>query len=330
MVVAVFGGIVWLFAGLTGLVDRINTLPRFTIPGRQTLHLSPGTYHLYVEYPSASFDPDPARAVGTIEVSDPAHQAVTVSPSLSVTYSFGDHEGRSVAQFTADQRGDYTISAEQPDRTLPSGIVMATAKGGIIDPSSVASTLVLPFVLGGVALLIGLVLLIATIVRRSRWRRAQHPWGPGGPQGPYGGFGYAPSGYPVTNGPTYGSTAGPGGQGVPGYGPPAGPGGQGVPGYGPPAGPGVRARRATARPRVLGVRARRATARRRRRSGPSQVHLSAPDTAARPIPATGPRRPRGRPPAPPRPTPPLPATAPRPRPVVRRRPRPRGPHRPAP
>jgi hypothetical protein len=222
LAVGVIAAAIWFFTTIARLTSRIDDLPRVTVPGQMTVPLTPGTYHLYVEYPDASIDPGPAGAMSPIAVTDARGEPLVVSASTDFSYNFGSHAGRSAGQFVVTDAGVYTISAQLDGTTPFETIDVALAKNGIIDPTQVVGGVLGSIALGAVSALVGLILIIVTLVRRSRWRR-QHA-------GPRWGGGYMPPGY-VPPGYT------PGAYPPVGYGPPGSSGpGYGAPGYGPPAG----------------------------------------------------------------------------------------------
>lgn len=231
--------VVWFIAGISDLFGAVDDYPRFRVPGSISAPLDAGDYKVFAEYPGASNGIDGVFRVGDVTVVDENGSQIRVSSSITEqTYSWNGHEGRSIAEFTAPRTGDYTISAAEPaSRSGLSNVTVAVGKG--IEASSVLS-LIAAAGLGGLSLLIGIVLIVVTAVRRGRARRRDHPAPqfavgyPGAYPGAY------PGGYPPGS-PPYGTWAPPTGPGPGGWGAPVppGPGQWGQPGqpgsYGQPA-----------------------------------------------------------------------------------------------
>lgn len=200
------GGIaamIWMTTTIFGVFGAVENYPRVPVPGEATISLDPGTYKVFAEYPGATTDFGIPLGVGAVDVTGPRGEVVAVeSPQMHETYSWNGREGRAVAEFTAATGGDYDVKVSTSS-TGTSRFTQATVGKGI--DASVAGKIVGAIAAGAVAALIGVVLIVVTVVRRSRWKRA-----------------YAsPPGYPSSY-----STPGPGG--------PYGAGGYGQPGFGPP------------------------------------------------------------------------------------------------
>ncbi len=143
------------------------------------------------------------------------------------------YPGYDVISIARLEPGEYELSCESAtEPSASSGLSFTVGRViGVEDVTSMLGPLAWMLVVwsvAGLAFLVGLVLLIVGLVRRSRANRPL-PQGPYGP-GPFNHTPYGPGGY------------GPGGYGSGGYGqPPYGPGGYGPGGYGqnpvPPAGP---------------------------------------------------------------------------------------------
>ena len=171
--------------------------------------LTAGNYYVYAEYPGANLDPGPAADVGTIEVTDADHQILPVSGSdITETYSFGSHEGRLIGRFTAAQDGSYTLTTPDADPSPTQTIDLAVSKGSAVLSSRVLAAVFGALGLGALSAPVGVILVVVTLVRRSRWRHAHLP-----PPGPTG---IPPGQAPYGQAP-YGQ--GPYGQAPPGQGP---------------------------------------------------------------------------------------------------------------
>ncbi len=213
------GGMVWMVIAILGVFGAVENYPRVPVPGESTMSLKAGTYKVFVEYPGAGIDFGIPVGVGAVDVTGPQNQNVPVtSPNFRETYSWNGREGRSIGEFVAATSGSYHVSVAQ-SATGSSRFVQVTVGKGI--DLSIAGQILGAVGVGAVGVLIGLILIIVTAVRRSRWKKQSGP-------PPFAGYGSAP-GYPST---PYG---GQGGYGPPGYGPPGyGPPGYGAPGYGAP------------------------------------------------------------------------------------------------
>ena len=305
MVVAVFGAGIWFFTGIDGPRPTGST----TCPGSPsrspTVQPQPGDLSPLRRVPERQLRSRPGP--GGRDVIDRRHRrrrpadarlAVAVS-HLHVRRPRGPF-GRPVHACPAGLLHD---QCQQLDRTSLETIDIATAKGGIIDPSSMLDARCCGSCSGRWPRW------SVSSCSSSRWcggtggdARSSPPgsrWTGGGRYVPPR---LRPAGLRATNGPTSARPQVPGG-GLPRSPATARPsGGQGAAGYG----PGrlrLGARRAAP---PGGGRPRRAMGRRRRRSGPSQCTFGTGYAAARPSPApTGPaapwerrRRPLGRPGAP--------------------------------
>ena len=223
-IVGVVASVIWFGASIGSYIGGVDSYPRVSVPGRETVHLAAGNFKIFVEYPGANLDSSGVNDVGSVAITDDAEHRVPVSNAvIQETYSWNGHEGRAIGSFTAPHAGSYTVSTTSASGTT--SIVDGIAIGKGIGTSMVGSLLG-SMALGAVAVLVSLAFIITTAVRRGRWRRGQQ-----GP--PHGGY----AGYPMAYG------APPGSYGPPGYGPPAGgygspPGGYGAPqpGYAAPPG----------------------------------------------------------------------------------------------
>ena len=170
----VIGAVAWFVVGIVGIASQVSSFERVDDPGGGTVTLDAGDYVVYVE-------PDDDRAVfsNQVEILDPDGQPVPTSAyGGSLTYDF-DESGSAVATFTAPSDGDYTVLPRSSDRPSPGTIAIGPSIGGRLVTSILG-----PFVLGGLAILIGLIVIVVTIVRRSRAGQRRRAAGPSGPPGP--------------------------------------------------------------------------------------------------------------------------------------------------
>ena len=133
------------------------------------------------------------------------------------TYDFGNHTGRAQLTFTIDDAGDYRVRVEDGP-----GTTATTAAFGPSVASDLVSAIVGGFVIAGIGIVAGIVLLIVTGVRRRRFR--QRGWlnawnGPGGGAPPPGTWNppapAGPGGWPGNPPPPAGYPPPPTGDGFP-------------------------------------------------------------------------------------------------------------------
>ncbi len=226
LVLGITGAGVWLVTGVLGVVDRVNQMPRYDVPVHTTVALTSGSYYVYAEYTDADFDPSPAQGVGSPTLTDGNGQSVPFQlpdEGTSQTYQFGDHTGRLVGRFQVDHDGSYVLATPdagsgQSGTASGEPVVLAMSKGQAVLSSSVVASVFGSLGLGALSVLVGITLLVVTLVRRNRWRRAAEgpggpPWGSPGPGGPYGTGPYAPPPYGVPGPGSYGGAPGPGSYG---------------------------------------------------------------------------------------------------------------------
>lgn len=223
-------GIVLVVAGARSLFDGFDELQRIPINAGGTVTIEEaGEQSVYAERAEGrggvSFNSSTSslfRPDIDILVTGPDGQDVTFRyAGGSETYTYDGREGVLIGAFDADQPGDYRIRTILPDGVVPY-TDLAVGEGMVLD--GVLGILGGVFG-GGIVVVIGLVILIISLVRRSgaKRRRTQAigPYGPGGPYGggPAGGWaappGYAPQPGAYPPAPGYGP-----GSGAPGWAPP--------------------------------------------------------------------------------------------------------------
>lgn len=234
-------GIVLVVSGALSLVSGFDDLQRVDVGGRGTVQIEEtGTQAVYAERPTTSgggsfssggfgvFVPDIQ-----VSVQGPDGSPVVVSPSNGdETYEWDGREGVKIAQFRAEQPGEYVITAIPGDGM---GQFDTVAVGQAVDIGGLLPILG-GFFGGGLLALVGLIVLIVGLVRRSKAKKARNqpanPWGGGWGAPPVAGAGaggYAAPGYGA---PGYGAPPATQGYGTPGYGAPAD-----APGWVPPPSP---------------------------------------------------------------------------------------------
>jgi hypothetical protein len=169
---------------ISGLVDRVDDFQRMSLPASGSFTIEDtGGYTVYHEFPGAS-----GSSFGSglfVEITGPDGSEVeTETYDADVSYSWGDHEGIASYSFTADQPGEYTISAEGGTgevaigRGIGSGLV-----GGLVGS----------FAVGIVGCLVAGILAIVVAIKRGKNRRGRMTYGPQYGPGPIGGPGNQPS-----------------------------------------------------------------------------------------------------------------------------------------
>lgn len=233
--IGVVGGIALIALGAKSLSDTVNGYERVDArQGGVVTFPKAGRYSAYYEEDGVRRRSDIPQI--EIVLSGPGgRQTLTAQADGSTTtehYSFGDHEGVRVTRFTIATPGRYQVSvlgAGEPSTGRP--VDIAFGRGSITKGILSVAGGILG---GGLVVFVGLILLVATAVRRGRYRKrmAQGGYGggyPGGPGGwPPAGPG-APPGWPAPAGAPSTPPGWPAPAGAPG-GPPEAP-----PGWAPPA-----------------------------------------------------------------------------------------------
>jgi hypothetical protein len=223
ILIGVVGGIALIALGAKSLSDTVNGYQRVDARrGGVVTFDKAGRYSAYYEENGIRRRSDIPQI--QIVLSGPGgRQTLTAQADGSTStehYSFGDHEGVRVTRFTISTPGRYQVNvvgAGEPSAGQP--VEIAFGRGSITKGILSVAGGILG---GGLIVFIGLILLIATAVRRGRYRKRMA-------QGGYGGYG---GGYP--GGPGGWPPAGPGAP--PAWPAPAGAQG-GPPGWAPPTSP---------------------------------------------------------------------------------------------
>jgi hypothetical protein len=201
--VAVIVGIVGFAIGGLRLVEASNEFDDLR-PGHNTVTLSSGTYAVWERVGAFT-------SLSQVSITSPSGTEVAVRPggSIGSTYPYGDDEYREIGTFRAPEPGGYDVEVRS------SGVARVGGSELAIGPTydQIFSD-ALPWLLGAIGIaavlsIAGVIVLIITGVRRSRWTRQQRPAYAVGPPGP--GFG--------STGPGFGPT-GPGFVPPPGVAPP--------------------------------------------------------------------------------------------------------------
>lgn len=158
------GGAVWYAVGT--VIGSVDDLERFVIPGTHEIELAAGDHTLYYEHRStvdgvAYHTEQPASFTCSVHL---GQEVVPLrSPSMDETYSYGSRAGASVAAFTADQQGTYTLECERE------GGPVVVAVGDAFSFKVILIAIVLAFL----ALIAGAATIAVTYYRRSKVLRGR-------------------------------------------------------------------------------------------------------------------------------------------------------------
>lgn len=224
-VVAGIGGIVGIAATGVNSVSNLLDSPRMSVPGTSSLTLETGTWIIYEATGTSRGSGPIVGGVTTIRPSDvtvtgPDGATVpTGIPGGTQTVTVNSTVYTGAVSFPVNTTGTYRITIDDVD----SGTVLVGRS--VFDEFKSIGIWIVVFLSSGLLFLIGLIVLIVGIVRRSKANRTNRMSGPPPmPGGGYGAPGYGTPGYQV---PGYQTP----GYGAPGYGAPP------QPGWGPPTGP---------------------------------------------------------------------------------------------
>ncbi len=187
ILVGIAGAVVWLVVGLMGISNAVDDFERVPADGGGTIVLDADRpYVIYVEDGSTSRFATDVR----LAVIDPSGGEVDLRRYGSdFNYDFGGRSGAAFFTFRSDEAGDYTVVSE-------SSSSRATVAVGRSLAASLVWTIVTPFVIGGVGLLLGIILVVVTLARRSADKRRRDAPGTPTPQVPPQEFPSAPPGFP--------------------------------------------------------------------------------------------------------------------------------------
>jgi hypothetical protein len=178
----IIGGIVWSWMSFSSFLDAIDDFERVPVGEINTIQLDEGDYVVYAERGGGEavslflneVRMRPAGQEGADEIEFDAYVS-------EFTYDFGNHTGRAQLTFAVDEAGDYDVRVGDGP-----GTTATTAAFGPSVANDLVSAIVGGFVIAGIGIVLGIILLIVTGVRRRRHR--QRGWldawnGPGGGPG---------------------------------------------------------------------------------------------------------------------------------------------------
>lgn len=169
-----------------GVVQCANTfmdynewLTYVTVPGSGTITLSePGKYTLYHEHvtvldgrPYTPTGGQPSELDFTLTNKSTGKQIPLTSPGSNETYTLGERQGVAFMVFTVDTPGEYELTGTYRDGRSEPKLVMAVGKDVV---KRILKGIVMPMVLIGAGIVIGIVLIIITAVGRGRAKRAAY------------------------------------------------------------------------------------------------------------------------------------------------------------
>ncbi|MET0666225.1 MAG: hypothetical protein ABW008_11735 [Acidimicrobiales bacterium] len=175
----IIGGIVWGWMSFSSFLDAIDDFERVPVGEISTIQLDDGDYVVYAERGGGEavslFVDDvrmrPAGQEGADEIE--------FEPYVSeLTYDFGNHTGRAQMTFAIDETGEYDVRVGGGP-----GTTATTAAFGPSIARDLVAAIVGGFVIAGIGIVLGIILLVVTGVRRRKFR--QRAWlgawnGPGG------------------------------------------------------------------------------------------------------------------------------------------------------
>lgn len=166
MIVALVTGTVWGVSSVMGQIRAERDYQRVDLPGTGTVELQAGSYVVYVEGPGANVNPPRVNVV----ITDTAEQAPLALRSYPGSYSYsGTTTGSALALLTAPRAGRYDVRTSSDEAIAGSMVAFGRGEGPRLGRIFlVIAVLLLTF-------LIGLVLTLATLIRRVRMRPPQPP-----------------------------------------------------------------------------------------------------------------------------------------------------------
>jgi hypothetical protein len=182
IVLGVAGAILWGVLSFAGMGDEVEDFVRAPAPGAARVELEERKYIVYVEGPGVGEDYSPPV---DIVISDPAGDAALALAdySGSLSYSMNGHSGSAVATVTPPRAGVYSLRAAT---TAGPAAGLQVALGDSI-AGRIVRTILGAFAIGGLGLVAGIGLIVATAVRRKRRRGADLPPPPPPPSSEHSG-----------------------------------------------------------------------------------------------------------------------------------------------
>ena len=153
---------------ITRLAAMQDGLTRFLVPGEQVLALEPGAYTIFHETHAVldgKLYASPGIAGLAVTVAGPDGAPVPITPASSGRYSFGEHTGYSIFDFTAPSAGSYTVAGRYDDGAPTPEVVLAVGAGFL---SGLLGTIFGALGIAFAGSIIAAGLAVLTLVRRRR------------------------------------------------------------------------------------------------------------------------------------------------------------------
>lgn len=193
MTAGIIAGIAIVVVSLMRVSDRVDEFPRVSVGSSYEMSFSEsGDYVVYLEYSGDNEPPVPqglyvcvVKPGSDVACKDNPDKLPVRSYTNDLSFSFNGTQGKAVFKFKIPDAGKYVFESEASEDS-PRLMVGPSVLNALVGP------MLLAFAIGGVLFLIGLVLLIVTLVRRKRARRAfgsmppSSTWSPGAPPMPMG------------------------------------------------------------------------------------------------------------------------------------------------
>lgn len=154
VLVGIVGALVWFVLGLVGISNTVDDFERVPADGGGMVTLADDTgYVIYLE--------DRSGAAVRVALTDPSGDEIDIRTYVSdLDYDFGGRAGTALFTFRSNEAGDYDLTSEST--SLRADVAVGPSLAG-----DLVRAIAIPFAIGGVGLLAGVILLIVTLVRRS-------------------------------------------------------------------------------------------------------------------------------------------------------------------
>lgn len=165
-VVGIIGGVALIISSIVTYTDRIDNFARVDIPGSSTVQLDgTGGYSVYYEHEFASERFNSSSV--DVEITAPDGSPVDLERySSEVTYTSGDHSGRALYSFQADEPGAYQVNVNGNGGILAIGRGVGRGlAGGIVGGIAV----------GFLCVVAALVIVIVVALKRGKSKRRLAP-----------------------------------------------------------------------------------------------------------------------------------------------------------
>jgi len=219
----IVGGGIWLAMGLSGFSDEIDDFERVPVGRISTIELDEGDYVVYAESGGGLPQDNYINGIRMRPAEEGRGEEIEFEDYVAeFTYDFGGRAGRAQLTFEIEDGGEYDVRVDDGP-----GTTATTAAFGPSVAGDLVSAIVGLLVIAGVGIVLGIICIVVTAIRRRKYRRRTWMDGAAGTQ--YGGGTQPGMWNPGPAGAPPGAWGAPA---PPGYAPPPPPGG----GYPPPPG----------------------------------------------------------------------------------------------